>query len=57
VIVNGRRVGLMALYHDISELLAARREALAAQSAEAGLVSWNLARERARTALASLPSH
>ena len=37
--------------------LAARREALAAQSAEAGLVSWNLARERARTALASLPSH
>ena len=27
VIVNGERVGLMGLYHDISELLAARRDA------------------------------
>jgi len=34
VIVNGRRVGLMALYHDITELLLARREAEAANSAK-----------------------
>jgi PAS domain S-box-containing protein len=34
VIVNGRRVGLMALYHDITELLRARREAEAANSAK-----------------------
>jgi PAS domain S-box-containing protein len=34
VIVNGRRVGLMALYHDITELLQARREAEAANSAK-----------------------
>jgi len=34
VIVNGRRVGLMALYHDISELLRARQEAEAASSAK-----------------------
>ncbi len=34
VIVDGARVGLMGLYHDISELLAARREAEAANSAK-----------------------
>ena len=34
VIVNGRRVGLMALYHDITELLRARQEAEAASSAK-----------------------
>ena len=34
VIVDGKRVGLMGLYHDISELLAARREAEAANSAK-----------------------
>jgi len=34
VIVAGERVGLMGLYHDISELLAARREAEAANSAK-----------------------
>jgi PAS domain S-box-containing protein len=34
VIVSGERVGLMALYHDISELLQARREAEAANSAK-----------------------
>jgi PAS domain S-box-containing protein len=34
VIVNGRRVGLMALYHDITELLRARRDAEAANSAK-----------------------
>jgi PAS domain S-box-containing protein len=34
VVVNGRRVGLMALYHDISELLLARRAAEAANSAK-----------------------
>ncbi|HMA43575.1 MAG TPA: response regulator [Gemmatimonadales bacterium] len=34
VIVNGRRVGLMALYHDITELLSARRDAEAANSAK-----------------------
>jgi PAS domain S-box-containing protein len=34
VVVNGRRVGLMALYHDITELLRARREAEAANSAK-----------------------
>ncbi|MCZ6754525.1 MAG: GAF domain-containing protein [Gemmatimonadetes bacterium] len=34
VIVNGQRVGMMALYHDITELLAARREAEAANSAK-----------------------
>ncbi len=34
VIVDGERVGLMALYHDITELLQARREAEAANSAK-----------------------
>ncbi len=34
VMVNGRRVGLMALYHDITELLRARREAEAANGAK-----------------------
>jgi len=34
VVVDGTRVGLMALYHDISELLGARREAEAANSAK-----------------------
>ena len=34
VIVSGRRLGLMALYHDITELLAARRQAEAASSAK-----------------------
>jgi PAS domain S-box-containing protein len=34
VIVDGERVGLMALYHDISELLAARRDAESANSAK-----------------------
>ena len=34
VVVNGRRVGLMALYHDITELLRARGEAEAANSAK-----------------------
>jgi PAS domain S-box-containing protein len=34
VIVDGARVGLMALYHDITELLHARREAEAASSAK-----------------------
>jgi PAS domain S-box-containing protein len=34
VVVDGRRVGLMALYHDISELLEARRQAEAANSAK-----------------------
>jgi len=34
VIVDGQRVGLMALYHDITELLQARREAEAANSAK-----------------------
>jgi CheY-like chemotaxis protein/nitrogen-specific signal transduction histidine kinase len=34
VIVDGRRVGLMALYHDISELLEARRQAEAASTAK-----------------------
>jgi PAS domain S-box-containing protein len=34
VIVDGEHVGLMGLYHDISELLAARREAEAASSAK-----------------------
>jgi len=34
VVVNGRRVGLMALYHDISELLRARKDAEAANSAK-----------------------
>ena len=34
VLVNGKRVGLMALYHDITELLAARRQAEAASSAK-----------------------
>jgi PAS domain S-box-containing protein len=34
VIVDGERVGLMALYHDISEMLDARREAEAASSAK-----------------------
>jgi len=34
VIVNGRRVGLMALYHDITELLRARRDAEGANSAK-----------------------
>ncbi len=34
VVVDGKRVGLMALYHDISELLDARREAEAASSAK-----------------------
>jgi len=32
--VDGERIGLMALYHDISELLEARREAEAANSAK-----------------------
>jgi PAS domain S-box-containing protein len=34
VIVEGKRVGLMGLYHDISELLGARRDAEAANSAK-----------------------
>ena len=34
VIVDGERVGLMGLYHDISELLTARRDAEAANSAK-----------------------
>ena len=34
VVVGGRRVGLMALYHDITELRRARREAEAANSAK-----------------------
>ncbi len=34
VVVNGRRVGLMALYHDITELLRARRDAEGANSAK-----------------------
>ncbi len=34
VIVDGRQLGLMALYHDISELLSARREAEAANGAK-----------------------
>ncbi len=34
VMVEDRRVGLMGLYHDITELLAARREAEAANSAK-----------------------
>jgi PAS domain S-box-containing protein len=34
VVVDGNRVGLMALYHDISELLDARRQAEAANSAK-----------------------
>jgi PAS domain S-box-containing protein len=34
VFVEGQRVGLMALYHDITELLHARREAEAASSAK-----------------------
>ena len=34
VVVGGRRVGLMALYHDITELLLARRDAEAANSAK-----------------------
>jgi len=34
VIVDGEQVGLMGLYHDISELLAARQEAEAANSAK-----------------------
>jgi PAS domain S-box-containing protein len=34
VVVGGERVGIMALYHDISELLEARREAEAANSAK-----------------------
>ena len=34
VIVEGERVGLMGLYHDISELLSARQEAEAANSAK-----------------------
>lgn len=34
VVVNGERIGLMALYHDITELLSARGEAEAANSAK-----------------------
>jgi PAS domain S-box-containing protein len=34
VIVEGRRVGILAIYHDITELLKARREAEAANSAK-----------------------
>ena len=34
VVVNGRRVGLMALYHDITELLRARHDAEQANSAK-----------------------
>ncbi len=34
VIVDGKRLGLMALYHDISELLEARREAESASNAK-----------------------
>jgi PAS domain S-box-containing protein len=34
VLVGGERVGMMALYHDISELLAARREAEGANAAK-----------------------
>ncbi|MGH7673810.1 MAG: ATP-binding protein, partial [Gemmatimonadales bacterium] len=34
VVVDGERVGLMALYHDITELLTARRQAEAANSAK-----------------------
>ncbi len=34
VVVDGKQVGMIGLYHDISELLAARREAEAANSAK-----------------------
>jgi signal transduction histidine kinase len=34
VVVAGERVGMMALYHDITELLKARREAEAANTAK-----------------------
>jgi len=34
VVVNGERVGMMGLYHDITELLAARREAESANAAK-----------------------
>jgi len=34
VVVDGRRVGAMALYHDVTELLRARRDAEAANSAK-----------------------
>ena len=34
VVVDGKRVGMMGLYHDITELLKARREAEAANSAK-----------------------
>ncbi|TAJ99606.1 MAG: DUF4173 domain-containing protein [Chloroflexota bacterium] len=40
---------------DVLEVLLTRRDRLAAELAEAGPVSWNLARERAREALAALP--
>jgi len=34
VVVKGRRVGMMGLYHDVTELLSARRDAEAANSAK-----------------------
>ena len=40
---------------DVLAALVARRDELAAEAARAGLASWNLARERAREALATLP--
>ncbi|CAN5875980.1 hypothetical protein BH20GEM1_BH20GEM1_04610 [soil metagenome] len=39
VVVDGKRVGLMALYHDISELLEARQEAEAANSAKSAFLA------------------
>jgi hypothetical protein len=39
----------------VLEALVARRDGLAAEAAEAGPVSWNLARERVRQLLATLP--
>jgi len=39
VIVNGKRVGMMGLYHDISELLETRRAAEAANAAKSGFLA------------------
>ncbi|MFQ5550152.1 MAG: GAF domain-containing protein, partial [Gemmatimonadales bacterium] len=39
VVVDGERLGLMALYHDITELLAARREAESANEAKSGFLA------------------
>jgi hypothetical protein len=40
---------------EVLAALRARRDQLAAEAANAGIASWNLARERAREALAALP--